>query len=328
MGGTEPGWWPVLTALADGDWVSGQALADALGVSRTAVWKQVGRLEALGLTIENRPGRGYRLRERFELLDTAQIEEGLTENARRDLAALHVLAEVDSTNAWLQRDAAARTGTVVLAETQTAGRGRRGRPWVSPPGGNLFCSLRWVFGQGVAAIGGVGLVAGVAVARALQDQGVQVRVKWPNDLVVEDAKLGGILIETSGEMTGPADLVVGVGINLAVGPRGEVIDQPWTDLRRLGLEVSRNDLAASLVGELLTVFRRFEEEGLGPFLTEWRRLDDLAGRSVRVDTGRETVEGRAEGVDEQGRLLVRTAKGLERFYGGEVSVRKSGRGPG
>ena len=129
-------------------------------------------------------------------------------------------------------------------------------------------------------------------------------------------------------MTGPADLIVGVGINLAVGARGKVIDQPWTDLRQLGLSVSRNGLAASLVGELLTVFRRFEEEGLGPFLTEWRRLDDLAGRSVRVDTGRETVEGRAEGVDEQGRLLVRTAKGLERFYGGEVSVRKSGRGPG
>ena len=213
---------------------------------------------------------------------------------------------------------------MVLAETQTAGRGRRGRSWVSPLGGNLFCSLRWVFEQGVAATGGMGLATGVAVARALDQVGVQVRVKWPNDLVVDGAKLGGILIEAGGEMSGPAELIIGVGINLALGQQGtEQIDQPWTDLRRLGATVSRNDLAAALIGELLGTCRRFEAKGLAPFLTEWRELDDLAGRPVRVLMGRDPVEGEAEGVDEEGRLLVRTAQGLQRFYGGEVSVRKS-----
>lgn len=320
----------LLALLADGAFHSGESLALRLGISRAAIWKRIGRLEELGLAVERRSGRGYRLDGGIELLERDRILVALPQATRDVLHRLEVHDVVGSTNELLLRalrNGTASPGTVVLAEQQTAGRGRRGRRWMSPFAGNIYLSLAWRFERGVAALEGLSLATGIAVVHALECSGVTgVGLKWPNDLVAGEAKLGGILIELEGELSGPVDAVIGIGLNVRM-PRATaaLIDQPWIDLETLvARRADRNALAAALVVSCFSMLPRFAAGGFGAFGDEWRRLDVLAGHDVTVMAGDgRALHGRADGVDPNGALRLLHAQGLQLLVSGEVSVRRS-----
>jgi BirA family biotin operon repressor/biotin-[acetyl-CoA-carboxylase] ligase len=301
---------------------SGAALARELGLTRAAIWKRVQSLREAGIDIDAHPARGYALRVPVELLDAAAIEAALPPAAREQLASLEIEFETGSTQRQAQRTPPPDRGARVhFAERQTAGRGRRGRAWHSPLAANLYLSVARRFAGGFAALSGLSLAVGVAVAEALHASGYpQVELKWPNDLVAGGRKLGGILIELRGEAQGPCDAVIGIGLNVRMPP-GADIGQPWTDLSSLAPPPGRNALAAALLGALLPALEAFERDGLAAFAARWDALDALRGRAVRILDGGREHDGIALGVDAQGALRVRHDDGERRWHGGEVSVR-------
>lgn len=317
----------LLHLLADGCFHSGEDLAAALGVSRAAVWKGVRRLgEEVALPVNAVRGRGYRLEAPLELLERERVLALVGAQTRARLAELDLRLSVDSTNACLMQGAqdGLRSGTVCVAEHQRAGRGRRGRSWRSPFGGNLYLSLLWRFGARAAGLSGLSLATGVAVLRTLRAHGAAgVGLKWPNDILWDGRKLGGVLLELSGEAAGPAAVVIGVGINVRMAAGAVQIDQPWVDLDSvLGTRTERNALLARLLDELFGAVAEFEVYGLEPFLAEWRSADLLAGREVAIHLPDRSETGRALGVDAQGALLVESGGTRRSFTAGEVSVRR------
>lgn len=320
----------LLQRLLEGP-ATGDALAAAAGQTRAAVWKRIQALREAGVAIEAKPGRGYALSQALDLLDAEAIAAALPAAARAGLAALDVAWTIDSTNSeLLRRSTPARGAAVLLAERQTGGRGRRGRVWASPLAAHLYLSLSRAFGGGLARLGGLSLVAGIAAVEALQGLGyAEVRLKWPNDLVVADGaglrKLGGLLVEGGGEYAGPARAVIGLGLNVRMPAAAAAqIDQPWCDLS--GLEpgaVSRNEVAAALLASLLPALDEFDAAGLAPFIERYAAFDALAGQAVTVHGAQAEHAGTALGLADDGALRVRLADGEERrFHAGEVSVRR------
>ncbi|NOX92538.1 MAG: bifunctional biotin--[acetyl-CoA-carboxylase] ligase/biotin operon repressor BirA [Gammaproteobacteria bacterium] len=318
----------VLALLADGEFHSGPALGQATGRTRTAVWKAIQVLQKTGLEIYCVRGRGYRLAQPVELLNRERILATLDAGTQQAVQQLDVYHEIDSTNARLLEVARQGRGSghICIAECQRVGRGRRGRQWVSPPGGNLYLSLLWRFHAGATALGGLSLAMAVAVMRALREIGLNsAQLKWPNDILVDGQKLAGILLELAGEATGPCAVVVGVGLNIRT-PAAEMlaVEQPWTDLESaLGKTVLRNELAASLLNHLLCAIADFERQGLAPFMAEWAQRDILADNEITLDLPTGPLQGVARGVDENGALLLARNGELQRHHSGEVSVRLS-----
>ena len=314
----------LLAKLAAGP-LSGDALARDFGLTRAAVWKRIQHLRAAGIDIQGRAGDGYSLAHPVELLDREAILAALPAAARAGLADLEVAWTLESTNTeLLARPVPLAGAAVLLAERQTGGRGRRGRQWASPLASHVYLSLSRGFGGGLAQLAGLSLAVGVAAAEALRADGFgSVGLKWPNDLLDADRKLGGLLIEGGGELGGPARAVIGLGVNVHM-PAAFAIDigQPWVDLDTLaGAPVSRNRVVAALLAHLLPALEQFEREGLAPFLSRYAALDVLAGRRVRVEEAGHWREGVALGLAVDGALRVRTDEGERSFHAGEVSVR-------
>lgn len=317
--------------------VSGDTLARDSGQTRAAVWKRIQGLRAAGVAIDARPGLGYALARPLELLDGQAILDAMPAALRQQVASLDVAWVIDSTNSELLRRPPASHGVqVLLAERQTGGRGRRGRSWESPLAANLYLSLARRFDAGLARLGGLGLVAGLAVVDTLHACGLgQVRLKWPNDLVVPAAdgsllKLGGLLAEGGGENAGPVRAVIGIGINVRMpDAAASGIEQPWTDLQALAADDApgRNRLAAGCVSALVPALAQFDREGLAPFLERYAAVDALAGRRVRVQFGDGEREGEALGVAADGALRVRIDGKERAVHAGEVSVRPSAVAP-
>jgi BirA family biotin operon repressor/biotin-[acetyl-CoA-carboxylase] ligase len=320
----------VLACLADGRFHSGEKLAERLGVSRAAIWKAVRALQAAGIEIHAVRGRGYRVVGALEPLDESAIRAELTPHNAALLDRLEILPETDSTNGHLLARAldGARAGCACLAESQRSGRGRQGRRWHSPPGRNVYLSLLWRYASGPESLAGLSLAVGVAIAGVLRRVGLQeIGLKWPNDLLCRERKLGGVLLESSGESGGSCFVVVGIGLNVAMPDSGAAsIDQPWCDLAgELGdATPSRNRLAGLLLDALLPLLADYPVRGLAPWIEGWNRHDVLAGREVRLQFGRETVSGRHRGVDRDGALLVEHDGRVQRYHGGEVSLRVAG----
>ncbi|MDH5301682.1 MAG: bifunctional biotin--[acetyl-CoA-carboxylase] ligase/biotin operon repressor BirA [Gammaproteobacteria bacterium] len=315
----------LIRRLADGRFVSGEELGQALGIGRAAVWKRLKNLENYGLEVHAVQGKGYRLSEPLELLDQTRITEHLTPQAQQAIGKWHLLEEIDSTNAYLLKRPLPGVLQVALAEHQTQGRGRRGRPWISPLGRNIYLSLSWTLDGGINQAEGLSLVVGMAVARTLGRLGLMdAGIKWPNDIHWQQKKLGGILLEMAGEAGGPCRLVVGVGLNVKMAEgQDQQIDQPWVDLATItmGQPPSRNKLAAMLLNALIEVLQEYQQHGMAKFLVEWRRYDLVSGREVSLHLPDRVVTGYAQGIDETGALLVRTEQGVQRFVSGEVSLR-------
>jgi BirA family biotin operon repressor/biotin-[acetyl-CoA-carboxylase] ligase len=318
----------LLRLLADGEFHSGQDLADVMGVSRTAVWKQVKRLTADSvLAIESVKGKGYRICGGVDLLDATRVRAALDARPNALLQRLEMLDTIDSTNAYVMRLAEhdCVTGTVCTAEQQSAGRGRRGRLWVSPYASNLYVSLLWKFTQGAAALEGLSLAVGVAVARALGACDIpNVQLKWPNDVLYDSAKLGGILLEMNGDAAGNCWVVIGVGLNVAMPKAaGGTIDQDWTDIKTItdNQYPGRNPLLAALLNELLPLVADFEQQGFAHWREEWQSLDALADAPVMLHAGDAPLGGIARGVNARGALQLETSTGVQSVFGGEVSLR-------
>lgn len=312
----------LLHRLADGAFHSGTALGAALGISRTAVWKALDGIAALGIQVERAPRRGYRVPGGIDLHDRERILAALTPPARALLAELQVLTVAESTNESAKAfPPTPGRGSCCLAEYQTGGRGRLGRTWVSPFARNLYCSLAWEFDGGIAALEGLSLAVGVAVRRALAALGAaDVRLKWPNDLLRDGRKLGGILVEVTGDPEGRCRAVIGIGINVAMPAAATAtIGQPWSDLANL--RISRDALAAAVLTELLPLLRDFSTTGFAAHRAEWEASDHYRDRPVTITIGSNRREGIARGVNERGALALECADGLHWFSGGEVSLR-------
>lgn len=314
----------LLRELASGSAVSGEALATRLGLTRAAIWKQMAALRALGLPIQARTGAGYSLPWPIELLDAGAITARLAPPG----APVHVHWQLDSTQGELARIAhQAPDLTAVLAETQSAGRGRRGRDWLCPPGMGVMLSILKRFSGGPAALSGLSVAMGVCAVQALQSlvpvEGL--RLKWPNDLVIKGRKLAGILIEVDGEYDGPCTARVGLGLNLHLAPSvRQQLQQAATDLATsCGAALpARNLLAACLIDHLRAGLSRFEREGLAAFAEDFRRLDALAGQPLTLHGAQGEQRGIGRGIDARGALQVDIDGRLEAVFGDKISVRR------
>jgi birA, biotin-[acetyl-CoA-carboxylase] ligase region len=317
--------WPIVQALAAGGWVSGEGLAAQLGIGRAALAKRLAHLADWGLEWEAQAGLGYRLAAPLRLLEVPDIRAALPA-LWRDRLEVQLLRRTDSTNSRLL-ETPGEAPRALLAEMQTGGRGRRGRSWRSPFGVNLYLSLAWRYPAWPPQLSALPLALGVAVATALREHGVPaVGLKWPNDLWVGDAKLGGLLVEQRGEAGGDCRLVIGLGLNVSMrAAQAADLEQAWTSIDRLlpaQAPADRSLLAGTLLGALATSCERFEQTGFAPFLPAWRALDILAGRAVVVRTeGSAPLHGEAVGVDAHGALRLRTADGERQLTAGDISLR-------
>lgn len=304
--------------LSDGEFHSGEQLGETLGMSRAAINKHIQTLKSWGLDVYTVTGKGYSLPAPIQLLDEqtilAQVEQG----------NVSVIPVIDSTNQYLlERMHDMPSGAACIAEYQQAGRGRRGRQWFSPFGANLYMSMYWRLEQGPAAAMGLSLVIGIIMAETLRSLGAdEVRVKWPNDIYLNDRKLAGILVELTGKTGDAAQIVIGAGINLAMRTAdSSQINQGWINLQEAGVTVNRNELAARLINRLREALPLFEQEGLAPFVARWATLDNFINRPVKLLIGEREVHGIARGVDSQGGLLLEQDGEIKAWVGGEISLR-------
>ena len=319
----------LLVLLADGQLHSGQWLAKQLKVSRAAVWKSVERLRALGLEVEALPRQGYRLSNPVELLDARRIGAELGSQRKVHLRTLELKFEVDSTNTRLlgQPPPPCGSADVCLCEIQHAGRGRRGRLWITPFGAGIALSVAWTFSDGARSLPALSLGVGVAVERGLARAGASgVTLKWPNDIWFKDRKIGGVLIELRAEASGPAHVVIGIGLNVVLTAAARLeIEAGGARVASVAdacaVAPSRNLIAGAILDELLSMLAQFERDGFAAFRDAWMRLDALSGRPARVVLGPKAISGTARGVDAEGALLLETGSGVQRFVSGEASLR-------
>jgi birA, biotin-[acetyl-CoA-carboxylase] ligase region/BirA biotin operon repressor domain len=310
----------LIAILSDGEFHSGEQLGEKLGMSRAAINKHIQTLRDWGVDVFTVPGKGYSLPEPIQLLEEERIRQQI------EYGNVAVLPVIDSTNQYLlDRIHELHSGDACVAEYQTAGRGRRGRKWFSPFGANLYLSMYWRLEQGPAAAIGLSLVIGIVMAEVLQSLGAdKVRVKWPNDLYLNDCKLAGILVELTGKTGDAAQIVIGAGINLVMRHvENDVINQGWINLQEAGISIDRNTLAVRLIKELRDSLRLFEQEGLTPYLTRWKRLDNFIDRPVKLIIGDKEIFGVSRGIDSQGALLLEQDGVIKPWVGGEISLRSA-----
>jgi len=310
----------LVSILADGEFHSGEQLGERLGMSRAAINKHIQTLRDWGVDVFTVPGKGYSLPEPIQLLNEEQIV------AQVQTGKVAVLPVIDSTNQYLlDRISELRSGDACVAEYQQAGRGRRGRKWFSPFGANLYLSMYWRLEQGPAAAIGLSLVIGIIMAEVLQELGAEnVRVKWPNDLYLGDRKLAGILVELTGKTGDAAQIVIGAGINLSMRrAESDVINQGWVNLQEAGVVIDRNTLAVRLINALRSALQSFEQEGLSPWLSRWKKLDNFIDRPVKLIIGEREIFGISRGIDAQGALLLEQDGIIKPWMGGEISLRSA-----
>ncbi|WP_133469013.1 bifunctional biotin--[acetyl-CoA-carboxylase] ligase/biotin operon repressor BirA [Paraglaciecola marina] len=311
----------LLSVLATGEFHSGEALGKALNLSRASISNHIKALTALGLDIYSVTGKGYCLASPLNFLTLKEISAHLPTGYS---APIEVLNVIGSTNQYIkEKFDDLENGHACLAEAQTAGRGRHGRKWVSPYGSSLYLSMYWHFAGGYAALGGLSLAVGVAVAKALALSGVDgIKLKWPNDVYGLGKKLAGVLIEVEGQMGLGCQTVIGIGLNISLPKNVKEIDQPWIDLAQLtDNPLERNQLAANLLSTLTDTLGKFERDGLAPFIEDWRSKDVYANQAVKLIVGKQTISGIGRGVNESGAILLETEQGVKAFHGGEISVR-------
>lgn len=316
----------VLTCLSQNRFHTIAELSEDSGLSCVAIYKYLQSFSKLGLEITAMSHKGYRLNRKLELLSASQIKKGLDTNALSLLTTLEIYPQISSTNRYLgeMMETKAQSGHVCFAESQTHGRGRRGRQWISPFGANIYLSLSWLFEKDLASLSGLSLVIGIAVVRALTEMGVHnIALKWPNDIYWQNKKLGGILIEISNK----SQAVIGLGLNLYLPKKQTMhITQPWTDLDKIitKTDYSRNHLASLLLNHLLAVIVSFEKKTLRSYLSEWRSYDCMQGQEVFIYRGQQQFKGIIEGIDDNGMLLFKESSGMiKTFASAEVSFRKN-----
>ena len=314
----------VLKLLSDSKFHSGEALGEALGITRAAVWKRLKKIEMAGIKVHSVKGRGYRIPEPLILLEETRLREaGLPESV-----AVDIPFDTPSTNDVLKKKISlgAKLPALVVTEHQTKGKGRRGRAWESGVAKNITMSFAWQFEQGVSVVEGLSLAVGVVIAQALRDMGVtNTGLKWPNDIHIDGKKICGILLELMADQD-VCRVIIGIGLNVESTPEQQAkVDQPWTDLTScLSCTPDRNEIIANITKGLVEVCEAFAlGEGVKQYHPQWRAFDVLFDQPINVFSGASQRKGIARGIDQSGALLFETEQGdIELLHGGEISVRK------
>ena len=302
---------------------SGSELGEALGISRMAVQKRIQALIDMGLPVSATRGVGYMLDSDVGLLQADQIESLLIPTIADLTESVEVFQSIESTNSYLLTQSfEPNRARVCMAESQTSGRGRRGNNWQSTPYKNIMLSVSWSFDHWPATITGLGLAVGLVIAEYLNNQlGVKAKIKWPNDILVDNHKIGGILVDVSGESSGCCNVVIGLGLNVNQENWSSEVAYQWVDLASLGVAIERNELAADLISVLVAMLSRYEEAGFTPMTERWNVMNGYAGQIVRVGTGSQAFVGRMQGVDENGALLIDVGGEIKRVDDSSLSVR-------
>jgi BirA family biotin operon repressor/biotin-[acetyl-CoA-carboxylase] ligase len=314
----------LLKLLGDGEFHSGEDLGLALGVSRTAVWKKLQQIQnELGIEFHKVRGRGYRLASPLSLLDARALD---IEHARLGWKCkVHEI--IDSTNAEALRliQTQVTLPALVVAEQQTAGRGRRGRQWVSPFAQNLYYSIALRLDGGMRRLDGLSLLVGLAVVDTVQDLGVtSAGLKWPNDILVGPKKLAGVLLELTGDPADVCHVAIGIGLNINMR-ESDGVGQAWTSMSlELGRVLDRNEVICALSHKLSSYLAGHQRDGFTAYRQGWESKHLWQGLMVTLSTGAESIEGRVLGVGVDGALRLNVDGREEHFSGGEVSLRLAG----
>ncbi len=313
-----------LTALmSDGDFHDGTALGEALGISRSAVWKMIKKLESYDVEINSVKGKGYALCEPVILLDEESIRAKLVDKK----CQLSLFESLDSTNEYLKVSKHSKGISFCLAEQQTEGKGRLRRTWYSPFGKNIYLSCLYPFTRDISELSGLSLVVSLAIVSTLKKFGIEdgLHVKWPNDIICDAKKISGTLIELQAESHGMCHAIIGIGlnVNMLIDERKQ-ISQSWTSMRlRSGHYLDRNQVCALLINEILSYLQRFNGEGFAVFSDEWQQAEGMTGRQISIKTANETVTGKVTGINAQGHLLLEMPDGqIRAFASGDTSIVK------
>ncbi|MCG8378212.1 MAG: biotin--[acetyl-CoA-carboxylase] ligase [Proteobacteria bacterium] len=316
----------LLSIISDGIFHSGEELARQLNISRAAIWKSIKQLRSLGVPIEAVRGKGYRLSRQIELLSRDKINNKMSARGRRLCKKLEILFNTESTNSYLndQLNIEPVHGHIVLAEYQSKGKGRRGNKWFSPLGSGFYMSIGWQFDLFTESTSLLSLYIGIAIVRALKTIGLgNVELKWPNDIVINHKKIGGVLLDMRGEANGPVTTIIGVGVNYDYPESiADKIEQDITDIcSNIQKKVSRNDVAAILLSNILEILDHVSNEDTEGLMQEWCEYDCLKGKPAKLYFQDSVVEGIVEGVDDLGSLIMNINGTLQRFTSGELSLR-------
>ncbi|MDH5571990.1 MAG: biotin--[acetyl-CoA-carboxylase] ligase [Gammaproteobacteria bacterium] len=316
--------WELLNIMGDGKFHSGEMLAKKLQISRSCIFNELKRISTHGVSVQRIRGRGYRLTRPWQRLSTEEVINQLAEYAQEFEIA--ILSEAESSNSMLLQSAelGAPSGSVLAVELQTAGRGRYGRRWISGLGDNLTFSLLWRFECGLNDLSGLSLAVGVAVVRAIRKLNVKdIQLKWPNDILTKQGKLGGVLIEAQGDMLGPSVVVIGIGLNYIMTENiMQKSGQPACALDEISLHLpTRNKLLSTILQELNIVLKRFTEEGFGAIRREWELYNFYQNKVIQLSLPDGTkIEGIVRGVGEKGELCLDMGHETKLFSSGEVGA--------
>lgn len=305
----------LISLLADGEFYSTKQFSTSFGISYAAINKHIQTVRNWGVNVFTISGKGYRLHAPLQLLDETAIRERLPSGR------LEVLPVIGSTNQYLiEHIGTLEPGDACVAEYQANGRGRRGRQWISPFGNNLYFSLYWRLKKSLVSSGGLSLMVAIVIAEMLHRLGAErVRVKWPNDLYLNDRKLAGILVEITGKGGDVVHVIIGTGINLAMRPPAAgMINQNWINLQESGIIIDRNMLVVKLIITLRQALWQFECDGFSPFLVRWQALDNFIDRPIKLLIGNQEIKGIARGINVQGALLLEQNGKLHAYLNGEI----------
>ncbi len=318
----------ILQLLADGHFHSGQKLGQTLNITRSGIWKAIKQLEQLNIEVHAVTGKGYRIPQGIELLDETEIKKQLDPKHQHKIKELILLLETTSTNDYLLKLAKLQpqNNLACSAEYQTAARGRNGQSWITSFASSIYQSVLWHFNKDPSEIVGLSLAVAVCVVRVLKQYGIDrgVHLKWPNDVLWEDKKLAGILIDLMAEPHGRCSVVVGIGLNVNIPYQlGTQIGQPWIDIATITQQQpARNRLAGLLLNELVTTLETFDQHGLAPFIAEWNASDKIIGKNVTLSTPQGKVHGVMQGISPTGELILLTENNETKHYlSGEISLR-------
>ncbi|WP_440877623.1 bifunctional biotin--[acetyl-CoA-carboxylase] ligase/biotin operon repressor BirA [Thalassotalea sp. PLHSN55] len=314
----------LIKQLATGEFVSGQQLGDVLGISRAAISKHIKAVSEMGLDVFRVTGKGYKLAQPLELLNADKISAELIKCDLTNKIEVHNI--IDSTNDSLMRRLPNQVeqGQVCVAEYQSAGRGRRGRQWISPFGSHIYLSMYWCLEQGMSAAMGLNIVAALAVSDAVKAAfDIDVQLKWPNDIYLDGVKLAGILIDLDGQALDPCHCVIGIGLNLKMPTdSAKQVDQPWTDIsQHTNKDINRNKLVVELIKSLTCRVKQHQGDAQTNIVAEWQQLDYYFDKPVKLISGERIVRGICRGIDHQGALLLDIGGEVKPMYGGELSLR-------
>ena len=315
----------IITRLADGHCISGEQLGNEFGISRAAIAKHIEAISEMGLDIYRVTGKGYQLASPIDLLSLDKINEYLCD---AKIAEIELYGEIDSTNSYLMRKLPfnIKDAQICIAEFQSAGRGRRGRQWISPYGSNLYLSMYRFLDQGMSQAMGLSVVAALSVFDAIENlYQHKVELKWPNDVYLGGKKLAGILIDLEGQPLESCHSVIGIGINLAMPDvSAKQVDQPWSELRSIvGQNIDRNKLVAEIIIQLRKRLQQHQFSGLEEMLDDWHNNDIYYNKPIKIITGDNEVFGISRGINDQGALLMEINGKISPVFGGEVSLRPS-----